>query len=103
MARYDKPDIFSTEQGAQFTSMDFTAVLTKAEITISMGGKGAWRDNVLVERLGRLTKYEEFYLQAYKAASEASVGIDRYLTFYNSRRHIHSLTGRSQIRGTSKR
>ncbi|WP_280993239.1 IS3 family transposase [Ochrobactrum sp. 19YEA23] len=89
LARYGKPDIFNTDQGSQFTSIDFTAVLKKAEIAISMDGKGAWRDNVFVERLWRSIKYEEVYLHAYKTVSEARVGIGRYLTFYNTRR-LHS-------------
>jgi len=91
LARYDKPDIFNTDQGSQFTSMDFTAVLNKAEIAISMDGKGAWRDNVFIERLWRSIKYEEVYLHAYKTVSEARVGIGRYLTFYNTRRPHSSL------------
>ena len=65
--------------------MDFTAVLKKAEIAISMDGKGTWRDDVFVERLWRSIKYEEVYLHADKTVSEARVGIGRYLTFYNSR------------------
>ncbi|WP_353410132.1 IS3 family transposase [Brucella sp. NBRC 113783] len=91
LARYGKPDIFNTDQGSQFTSIDFTAVLKKAEIAISMDGKGAWRDNVFVERLWRSIKYEEVYLHAYKTVSEARAGIGRYLTFYNSRRPHSSL------------
>ncbi|WFR97879.1 IS3 family transposase [Rhizobium tumorigenes] len=91
LARYGKPDIFNTDQGSQFTSVDFTAVLKKAEIAISMDGKGAWRDNVFVERLWRSIKYEEVYLHAYNTVSEARVGIGRYLTFYNSRRPHSSL------------
>jgi putative transposase len=87
LARYGKPDIFNTDQGSQFTSIDFTAVLKKAEIAISMDGKGAWRDNVFVERLWRSIKYEEVYLHAYKTVSEARAGIRRYLTFYNSDCH----------------
>ncbi|RAS02512.1 putative transposase [Ensifer adhaerens] len=83
---YGKPEIFNTDQGSQFTSIDFTAVLTKAEIAISMHGKGAWLDNVLVERLWRSIKYEEVYFHAYKTVSEARAGIGRYPTFYNSRR-----------------
>ena len=83
LARYGGPEIFNTDQGSQFTSMDFTAVLKKAEIAISMDGKGAWRDNVFVERLWRSIKYEEVYLHAYKTVSEARVGISRYLTYYN--------------------
>ncbi|WP_179253532.1 IS3 family transposase [Brucella pseudogrignonensis] len=89
--RYGKPEIFNTDQGSQFTSIDFTNVLKKAEIAISMDGKGAWRDNVFVERLWRSIKYEEVYIHAYKTVSEARAGIGRYLTFYNSRRPHSSL------------
>jgi putative transposase len=91
LARYGKPDIFNTDQGSQFTSIDFTAVLKKAEIAISMDGKGAWRDNVFVERLWRSIKYEEVYLHAYKTVSEARAAIGRYLNFYNTRRPHSSL------------
>ena len=91
LARYGKPDIFNTDQGSQFTSIDFTAVLKKAQIAISMDGKGAWRDNVFVERLWRSIKYEEVYLHAYKTVSEARESIGRYVTFYNSRRPHSSL------------
>ena len=62
LARHGKPDIFNTDQGSQFTSQEFTAVLLEAGIAISMDGKGAWRDNVFVERLWRSIKYEEIYL-----------------------------------------
>src|SRR3712207_3570530 len=62
LARYGQPEIFNTDQGSQFTSHDFTSVLLKNEIAISMDGKGAWRDNVFVERLWRSIKYEEVYL-----------------------------------------
>ena len=65
LARHGKPDIFNTDQGSQFTSVDFIKVLKDAEIAISMDGKGAWRDNVFVERLWRTIKYEEVYLHAY--------------------------------------
>ncbi|WP_421566223.1 IS3 family transposase [Ochrobactrum sp. EDr1-4] len=91
LVRYGKPEIFNTDQGSQFTSIDFTNVLKKAEIAISMDGKGAWRDNVFVERLWRSIKYEEVYLHAYKTVSEARTGIGRYLNFYNSRRPHSSL------------
>ncbi|CAN7550912.1 IS3 family transposase [Pararhizobium sp. LjRoot238] len=91
LVRYGKPDIFNTDQGSQFTSIDFTAVLKKAEIDISMDGRGAWRDNVFVERLWRSIKYEEVYLHAYKTVPEARIGIGRYLTFYNTRRPHSSL------------
>ena len=77
MVRHGQPDIFNTDQGSQFTSVDFTTVLKKAEIAISMDGKGAWRDNVFVERLWRSVKYEEIYLRAYDTVSMASASIGR--------------------------
>lgn len=88
---YGKPEIFNTDQGSQFTSLDFIKLLKDAEISISMDGKGAWRDNVFVERLWRSIKYEEVYLHAYKTVSDARLGIGRYLAFYNSRRPHSSL------------
>ena len=90
-ARHGKPDIFNTDQGSQFTGAAFTGVLAKNGITISMDGKGAWRDNVFVERLWRSIKYEEVYLRAYDSASEARTSIGRYLEFYNGRRPHMSL------------
>jgi putative transposase len=91
LARHGKPDIFNTDQGSQFTSVDFIKVLKNAEIAISMDGKGAWRDNVFVERLWRSVKYEEVYLRAYESVGEARNSIGRYLDFYNSRRPHSSL------------
>ncbi len=95
LARYGRPEIFNTDQGSQFTSHDFTSVLRKNEIAISMDGKGAWRDNVFVERLWRSIKYEEVYLKAYNSVSEARASIGRYLTFYNGRRPHSSLDRRT--------
>ena len=63
LAKHGRPEIFNTDQGSQFTGNDFTSVLLDAKIAISMDGKGAWRDNVFVERLWRSVKYEEVYLQ----------------------------------------
>jgi putative transposase len=91
LARHGKPDIFNTDQGSQFTSIDFTAILKKAEIAISMDGKAAWRDNVFVERLWRSIKYEEVYLHAYKSVPEARAGIGSYLAVYNTRSPHSSL------------
>jgi putative transposase len=93
LARHGKPEIFNTDQGSQFTGAAFTGVLIKNEIAISMDGKGAWRDNVFVERLWRSVKYEEVYLRAYDTASEARASIGRYLDFYNRRRPHSSLDG----------
>ena len=93
LARHGKPDIFNTDQGSQFTGVAFTGVLINAGIAISMDGKGAWRDNVFVERLWRSIKYEEVYLRAYDSVSQARASIGRYLDFYNSRRPHSSLDG----------
>ena len=82
LARHGKPDIFNTDQGSQFTGTAFTGVLIKHKVAISMDGKGAWRDNVFVERLWRSVKYEEVYLRAYDSVSEARASIGRYLDFY---------------------
>ena len=95
LARHGRPKIFNTDQGSQFTSHDFTGVLIKAEIAISMDGKGAWRDNVFVERLWRTIKYEEIYLRAYDTVTEARASIGRYLGFYNARRPHSSLDRRT--------
>jgi putative transposase len=93
MVRHGKPEIFNTDQGSQFTGAAFTGVLASHGIAISMDGKGAWRDNVFVERLWRSVKYEEVYLRAYDSVSEARASIGRYLDFYNSRRPHSSLDG----------
>ncbi len=85
LARFGKPEIFNSDQGSQFTSIDFTKVLLAEEIKISMDGKGAWRDNVFVERLWKTIKYE-VYLRAYETVSGARTSIGRYLDFYNGRR-----------------
>jgi putative transposase len=95
LACYGKPDIFNTDQGSQFTGSAFTGVLAKNGVAISMDGKGSWRDNVFVERLWRSVKYEEVYLRAYDAVSEARASIGRYLDFYNARRPHSSLDGRT--------
>jgi putative transposase len=91
LSRYDKPDIFNTDQGSQFTSVEFITILKDAKICISMDGKGAWRDNVFVERLWRTIKYEEVYLRAYADVPVARAAIGKYLTFYNSKRPHSSL------------
>lgn len=98
LARYGKPEIFNTDQGSQFTSQAFTSVLLREEIAISMDGRGAWRDNVVVERLWRSVKYEEVYLHAYSTVSEARTSIGRYLGFYNARRPHSSLGAKTPDR-----
>ncbi|MEO1408213.1 MAG: IS3 family transposase [Pseudomonadota bacterium] len=95
MRRHGKPEIMNTDQGSQFTSIDFIKTLKDADIQISMDGKGAWRDNVFVERLWRTIKYEEVYLRAYNSVSAARESLRRYLDFYNGRRPHSSLDGQT--------
>lgn len=91
LRRFGKPEIMNTDQGSQFTSIDFIKTLKDAGVQISMDGKGAWRDNVFVERLWRSIKYEEVYLRAYDSVSIARKSLARYLKFYNTRRPHSSL------------
>lgn len=92
LARHGTPEILNTDQGSQFTSIDFIKVLAAREIKISMDGSVAWRDNVFVGRLWRTISY----LRAYTSVSEARAGIVRLLTFYNfaSLRPFPELLGR---------
>lgn len=92
LAKYGKPEIFNTDQGSQFTSGAWIDVLINAKIKISMDGKGAWRDNRMIERLWRSLKYECVYMNAFETGSEMRVGIGKWLTYYNSERP-HSTHG----------
>jgi putative transposase len=98
LARHGRPEIFNTDQGSQFTSATFTGLLRDNAIAISMDGKGAWRDNVFVERLWRSVKYEEVYLKAYDSVGEARASIGRYLDFFNRKRPHSSLDARTPDR-----
>ena len=91
IARYGTPEIFNTDQGSQFTSVEFTDVLKTHGIRISMDGKGCWRDNVFVERLWRTVKYEEVYLKAYDTVSAAKASLATFFVYYNRRRPHQSL------------
>jgi putative transposase len=95
LARYGCPEIFNTDQGSQFTSVDFLNVLRRRQIAISMDGKGCWRDNVFVERLWRSVKYEEVYLHAYETVSDVRAGLSRYFEFFNNRRPHQALSRRT--------
>ena len=86
MRQNGKPEIMINDQGSQFTSIDFIKTLNNADIQISMDGKGAWRDNVFVERLWRTIKYEDVYLRANDSVSATRESLRRYLVFYSSRR-----------------
>jgi len=91
LRRFGKPEIFNSDQGAQFTAEAFTTPLRERGIAISMDGKGRCLDNVFVERLWRSLKYEEVYLHAYDNAAEARAAIGRYLNFYNDERPHQAL------------
>ena len=91
---YGTPDIFNTDQGSQFTSSEFTQVLKDNGIKISMDGKKAWVDNVIIERLWRSVKYEEVYLKAYENMEHARTSLKSYFEFYNQRRGHQSLDRR---------
>ncbi len=95
LARHGRPETFNTDQGSQFTSARFTGLLLGNAIAVSMDGRGAWRDNVFVERLWRSVKYEEVYLRAYGSVGEARASISRYLEFYNRKRPHSSLDART--------
>ena len=93
LARYGKPDMFNTDQGSQFTSINFTNILKDHDIKISMDGKGRWMDNVLIERLWRSLKYECVYLHAFEGGLEARGNINVWIDFYNHQRPHSSFEG----------
>ena len=95
LAKYGRPDIFNTDQGSQFTSLDFTQILKDAGVKISMDGKGRWMDNIMVERLWRTLKYGCVYLNTFETGSEAREGIGAWFTRYNERRPHSSLDDRT--------
>jgi putative transposase len=97
LARFGEPEIFNTDQGAQFTSAPFTTRLEAAGIGISMDGRGRWLDNVFVERLWRSLKYEEVHLKAYADGREARAGIGAWVAFYNDRRPHQALAYRTPM------
>jgi len=86
LAKFGTPEIFNTDQGSQFTSADFTAVLLDAKVKISMDGRGRWIDNRMIERLWRSLKYECIYLNAFETGSETRNGIGAWITYYNEKR-----------------
>ncbi|MCA8228143.1 IS3 family transposase [Burkholderia vietnamiensis] len=85
-AKYGLPEIVNTDQGSQFTATEFTDAVLSRSVLLSMDGKGAWRDNVFVERVWRSVKYEEVYLKAYDSVSHARRSISNYLNWYNQNR-----------------
>ncbi len=92
-ARFGVPEIINTDQGSQFTAEEFTKAVLDSGGKLSMDGRGAWRDNVFIERLWRSVKYECVYLKAYDGVSAARVDIGRYLEWFNTHRAHSSLHG----------
>lgn len=97
LREHGQPEIFNSDQGAQFTSPDFTAVLQAEGVAISMDGKGRATDNIFVERLWRSLKYEDVYLRNYATLAEAQAGIANWIRFYNVRRPHQALNNRTPL------
>lgn len=95
LATYGTPEIFNSDQGAQFTCPEFTGVLQTHHIAISMDGRGRWMDNVFIERLWKSVKYEDIYLKAYNSIPEARAGLTRYFEFYDRVRRHQALDRRT--------
>jgi putative transposase len=94
ISKYGTPDIFNTDQGSQFTSLDFTSILTDNSIKISMDGQGRWRDNIFIERLWKTVKYEEVYMKAYESITHAKKELTKFFDRYNMRRPHQGLDDR---------
>jgi putative transposase len=92
---FGPPEILNTDQGSQFTGTAFVGVVQQHGIRLSMDGRGAWRDNLFVERLWKSVKYEEVYLHAYDSVTEARERLARYFTFYNQGRPHSALDGQT--------
>ena len=98
MSRYGNPSIFNTDQGSQFTSLDFTGILIEAEVAISMDGRGRCMDNIFIERLWRSLKYEAVYLNELTDGFVAERVIGDWIGFYNTKRPHSALGGRTPER-----
>ena len=95
LRQYGSPAIFNTDQGTQYTSIDFTDTLKNAEVQISMDGRGRAMDNIFIERLWRSVKYEEVYIKEYLSVQELRKSLDIYFNFYNTERSHSSLQQRT--------
>jgi putative transposase len=97
LRHHGTPEVFNSDQGAQFTSPDFTGVLKREGITTSMDGKGRATDNIFIERVWRSLKYEDVYLHAYRTLADAALGIGKWIRFYNTRRGHQALDYRTPM------
>lgn len=95
IARYGRPQIFNTDQGSQFTADAFIRVLTDHRISISMDGRGSWKDNRMIERLWKTVKYHEVYLKAYESITHARKELKNFFERYNTRRPHQGLNDRT--------
>lgn len=95
MRQYGAPEIMNTDQGSQFTDEDWIGALKERDVSISMDGKGRWRDNVVIERFWRSVKYEDLYLCMYEDGSALRQGVSKYIKHYNTRRPHQSLDGQT--------
>lgn len=95
IARHGIPDIENSDQGSQFTSEEYIAVLTANNIRVSMDGRGRCLDNIFTERLWRTVKYEDVYVKQYETIPEAKAGLTEYFSFYNNHRMHQSLDYRT--------
>ena len=86
LAQHGTPEIFNTDQGSQYTSMDHVNILLKNGIKVSMDGKGRATDNIAIERFWRSAKYENLYIQEFKSIREIKTSVNKYIEFYNSQR-----------------
>ena len=94
-SRFGKPEIVNTDQGSQFTAQDFVNAVLNNQVKLSMDGRGAWRDNVFVERVWRTIKYERVYLRAYASVGEARQDIAQYIDWYNNERGHSSIADKT--------
>lgn len=98
LARFGCPEIFNTDQGAQFTARPFVSTLQTEGIKVSMDGRGRWMDNVFIERVWRSLKYEEVYLADYAGLHDARQGISNWIDFYNFQRPHQALGNATPMR-----
>jgi len=95
LQRHGSPEIFNSDQGAQFTRQAFTDVLKREGIKIRMDGRGRALDNIFVERLWRSLKHEDIYLKGYTNIGELRLGLTDYFAFYNGERPHQSLSNQT--------